>query len=103
MILLIVVVVGHGVLKTMYKPEHANGAIGLGPSAARNDATWRSCRSRLANDIGDPVAIYYSQRRGWVFPPADTDRAWNELPASNDESILLFDQFARRAPAGLAS
>src|SRR5262245_13150107 len=87
-ILLIVVVVGQGVLNTMYKPEHATQSYRMG--LALHEMTQPGdLVVTLANDIGDPVAIYYSQRRGWVFPPADTDRAWNELPASDDESILL--------------
>jgi hypothetical protein len=90
-ILLIVVVVGQGVLKTMYKPEHATQSYRMG--LALHEMTQPGdLVVTLANDIGDPVAIYYSQRRGWVFPPADIDRAWNELPANDDESILLFDQ-----------
>jgi hypothetical protein len=30
----------------------------------------------IANQIGDPVAIYYSQQRGWVFPPAWPGVVW---------------------------
>ena len=25
------------------------------------------------DDLGDPAAIYYSRRRGWVFPPSRRD------------------------------
>jgi hypothetical protein len=90
-ILVLVVVVGQGVLKTMYKPEHATQSYLMG--LALHELTEPSdLVVTLANDIGDPVSIYYSQRRGWVFPPADIDRAWNELPENDDESIMLFEQ-----------
>jgi hypothetical protein len=40
----------------------------------------------VAQDMGDPVAIYYSRRKGWVFPPA---REWapTELPKEDEEAI----------------
>ncbi|PDT83246.1 glycosyl transferase [Sinorhizobium sp. BJ1] len=38
--------------------------------------------------IGDPVAIYYSRRRGWVFPPGG---------GNNDWSMLIKDEDAIRA------
>ena len=30
--------------------------------------------------IGDPIAIYYSRRRGWVFPPGGGTSDWSVLP-----------------------
>ena len=46
----------------------------------------------VANAIGDPVAIYYSRRRGWVFPPvwpgADP---WQDI-ADEPAAIQLFDR-----------
>jgi len=45
----------------------------------------------IASDPGDPVAIYYSGRRGWVFPPALPGRAWGVLPEEDSESIELFE------------
>ncbi len=41
--------------------------------------------------LGEPVAIYYSGRRGWVFPPADSDY-WCYLPEDDQISIRLFDE-----------
>lgn len=46
----------------------------------------------IANDPGDPVAIYYSGRRGWVFPPARPGKAWGVLPDDDAESIKLFEE-----------
>jgi hypothetical protein len=31
----------------------------------------------IAPDVGDPIAIYYSRARGWVFPPGGGDTAWS--------------------------
>jgi len=45
----------------------------------------------VANAVGDPTAIYYSGRRGWVFPPAGYDVDWTELPADDAQSIRLFE------------
>jgi hypothetical protein len=46
----------------------------------------------VANAIGDPAAIYYSRRRGWVFPPvwpgADPWEDIKDEPAA----IQLFDR-----------
>lgn len=46
----------------------------------------------VANAIGDPVAIYYSRRRGWVFPPvwpgADP---WGDI-TDEPAAIQLFDR-----------
>jgi hypothetical protein len=45
----------------------------------------------MANDLGDPIPIYYSRRRGWVFPPAQKDQSWAELPQDDTQSIQLFE------------
>jgi hypothetical protein len=45
----------------------------------------------LEDPIGAPVAIHYSQRRGWVFPTADTDY-WGYLPEDDNVNIRLFDE-----------
>jgi hypothetical protein len=47
----------------------------------------------IANDLGDPVAIYYSQRRGWVFPPPWEGISWGNQEISDDDTaIQLFDE-----------
>ena len=47
----------------------------------------------MANAIGEPVAIYYSQRKGWVFPPAWKGVAWSSPTiADGAEAIQLFEQ-----------
>jgi 2-methylaconitate cis-trans-isomerase PrpF len=47
----------------------------------------------IANDIGDPVAIYYSKRRGWIFPPAWTGVDWaNQTIEDDNKAIELFEK-----------
>jgi hypothetical protein len=46
----------------------------------------------VGNDIGDPGAIYYSKRRGWVFPPAWPGVTWSEDVVNERDAIVLFDR-----------
>ena len=46
----------------------------------------------LANDLGDPVGIYYSQRRRWVFPPAQPGQSWARLMDDDNENIRLLSK-----------
>jgi hypothetical protein len=45
-----------------------------------------------ANWTGDPVAIYYSRRHGWVFPPAWPGVNWSEDIVDESAAIQLFDR-----------
>ncbi|NEX92260.1 glycosyltransferase family 39 protein [Caulobacter sp. 17J65-9] len=40
-----------------------------------------------ATSIGDPIAIYYSRHRGWVFPPGGGRRPWDVL--EDDAAAIL--------------
>jgi 4-amino-4-deoxy-L-arabinose transferase-like glycosyltransferase len=40
----------------------------------------------IAQDMGDPVSIYYSHRKGWVFPPAK-EWAPKKLPEKEEDVI----------------
>ena len=52
----------------------------------------------VANDIGEPVAIYYSKRRGWVFPPPWKDVVWWELLEENDDYLIgLFEKLRKES------
>jgi hypothetical protein len=55
----------------------------------------------MANASGDPVAIYYSQRRGWVFPPAKPGLDWGRLPEDDNEAIRLFEELRAKGAAWL--
>lgn len=52
----------------------------------------------IANDVGDPVAIYYSGHRGWVFPPTGKlgHKYWNLVPADPASNIKFFEYLRRR-------
>ena len=45
----------------------------------------------LGDIIGCPVAIYYSDRRGWLFPPFEEIKDWENLP-KDDEAIAAFER-----------
>lgn len=45
--------------------------------------------------IGDPVAIYYSRRRGWVFPPGGGETEWSML-LRDDEAIRALEELRAR-------
>ena len=45
----------------------------------------------LGDMIGCPVAIYYSERRGWLFPPFEDIKDWDMLP-KDDEAIEVFER-----------
>lgn len=48
----------------------------------------------MAQDLGDPVAIYYSGRRGWVFPPAVTWSSinWSDGITDERQAIRLLEE-----------
>jgi 4-amino-4-deoxy-L-arabinose transferase-like glycosyltransferase len=63
------ILLGQEVLRTLYAPERNRQSLALGLALQR----WSQpgdLVATIANDVGDPIAIYYSRRRGWVFPPA---------------------------------
>lgn len=41
----------------------------------------------VARQVGDPIAIYYSRRRGWVFPPGGGARDWSSFLADQGQAI----------------
>lgn len=86
--LLVIVVSGQRGLRWMYHP-YAYESRELG-RALRRASQPDDLVLTVANDLGDPIPIYYSQRRGWVFPPAQPDQAWNQLPKDDNETIQLF-------------
>jgi 4-amino-4-deoxy-L-arabinose transferase-like glycosyltransferase len=46
----------------------------------------------IGSAVGEPGAIYYSGRAGWVFPPAGTDVDWSSLFTDDDEGIRHFQR-----------
>lgn len=42
----------------------------------------------MADFLGDPIAIYYSHRRGWVFPPPWDGISWGEQSIQDDMAAI---------------
>lgn len=52
----------------------------------------------IPNDIGEPVAVYYSKRRGWVFPPPwDGVVWWSDISEDDNKLITLFQELRIRS------
>ncbi len=77
-------------LSYMYYP-YAQEAYKLG-LALRQMTRSDDLVVTIANAIGDPVAVYYSQRRGWIFPPVEPEKTWTQLPEDDNEAIRLLDE-----------
>jgi 4-amino-4-deoxy-L-arabinose transferase-like glycosyltransferase len=56
----------------------------------------------LARDLGDPALLYYSRRRGWVFPPARPNSRWGYLPDDDAESTRLLGELQHEGAAWVA-
>jgi hypothetical protein len=92
-ILLVVCRVGYGHVKAWGYHPYAEDAYKLG-LALRQSSRPDDLVVTMAQDIGDPVAIYYSRRRGWVFPPATTwsKFAWWDGIEDDREAIRLLEE-----------
>ncbi|MGH9189576.1 MAG: glycosyltransferase family 39 protein [Acidimicrobiales bacterium] len=89
-IVAVILAVGHSQLKGLYRPQGGQAwRMGL---ALRSLSAPGDLVVTIANDIGDPLAIYYSGRRGWTFPPADPAIAWNRYPDDDEEAIRIFEE-----------
>ena len=60
---------GQTVAAGMYRP-HARDSFLMGQALGRLSREGETVVT-IADDVGDPIAIYYCRRQGWVFPPAD--------------------------------
>lgn len=91
--LLIIAGVGHRALEAFaFRPWAENDyKLGL---ALRQVSQPNDLVVTATTTTGDTVAIYYSQRRGWMFPPAYT---WSSLALSgmdDSEAIRLFEELS---------
>jgi hypothetical protein len=100
-ILLIAFGVGQAALQGLYAPEHANQGYQMG-LALREMTQPRELVVTLANDPRDPIALYYGQRHGWLFPPTDVIRGSNDLPEDDDDAIQMLDDLRARGAMWLA-
>jgi hypothetical protein len=80
---------GYSSLKASYQPLSESGyKMGL---ALRQMTQPDDLVVTFPEFLGDPVAIYYSRRHGWVFPPAFT---WSEITGDWDD-VIQNDQAIR--------
>jgi Dolichyl-phosphate-mannose-protein mannosyltransferase len=86
-ILLIIGGVGQRNLSNVYNP-YAEQSYKLG-LALRQISQPGDLVTTIPTDIGNPIAIYYSQRRGWIFPPAWSNIPWwDDLPKGEDKGLI---------------
>ncbi len=80
----------HGAIRTMKTP-YAADAFRLGQKL---DALCEPGDLVIAvgSAVGDPIAVYYSRRRGWVFPAGGGQRDWSRLHDDPDEAIAEFNE-----------
>ncbi len=83
---LAVLAAGQLALPRISEPSYALQGYQLG-MALRQIAQPNELVVTLASDGRDPIAIYYSQRRGWLFPPRPLGPAWNGLPETDEQAI----------------
>lgn len=99
---------GQKALKNMYKPSsnwYAEQSYELGLALRRNSQP-NDLVVTLAHALGDPVAIYYSHRRGWVFtlgegfdyPEQNSDTA---LPKDDNISIQMIESLRKQGASWL--
>lgn len=88
-------VYGRSRLPFLYYP-YAGQSYQLG-QALRQLSAPDELVTTMANALGDPIAIYYSQRRGWVFPPPWDGVSWGHPIIEDDEEAMqLFDQLRQQ-------
>ena len=90
---IVIVAVGWSTLplvRTMKKPIAMNGKL-LGEELARL-AQPGDLVVAIAPEVGDPVAVYYSRARGWVFPPGGGDSEWSKFVADDATAIAQLEE-----------
>lgn len=50
----------------------------------------------VARQVGDPIAVYYSRRRGWVFPPGGGARDWSSFGEDQEQAISELEDLRRQ-------
>lgn len=77
-------------LKTMKAPVAMNGKL-LGEELARLVRPGELVVA-VAPEVGDPVAVYYSRARGWVFPPGGGDVEWSKFVEDDAVAIAQLEE-----------
>lgn len=91
LITLVLVVVSGDRYKDLYygwSPYRAQAQAGYELGLALNQITQPSDLAiAIAEEIGNPVGVYYSKRQGWIFPPVWSDAEWWD-DIKNDEAAI---------------
>ena len=85
----------------MYSQPYGRESYALG-QRLRQVSEPKDMVMTMASDLGDPNIIYYSERRGWTFPPGINDIDWSVFPEDDDYSIELFEGLRRQGANCLA-
>lgn len=94
-ILIVVGISGQSLLGNLYDRSYGDESYRLG-LALQQVSQPGDLVVTMASDLGDPNALYYSSRRGWVFPPASNEIDWSILPEDDNESIEMFESLRDR-------
>ena len=85
-----------GTLKNLYHPYY--GADYRMGKAINNLKKTNDLVITLGEQIGSPVAIFYSRSKGWVFPPAG-DIDWDSLPEDDATAINYLTELKKQGAA----
>ena len=75
-------------LKAVYSSPFAEQGYELG-LALRQTTQPNDLVVTISQEIGNPISVYYSQRRGWVFPPALPGIKWSTSDDLNNNSKAI--------------
>ena len=80
-------------LKAVYSSPFAEQGYKLG-LALRQTTQPNDLVITISQEIGNPISVYYSQRRGWVFPPASPGIKWwkSDDLNNNSKAIRLLEE-----------
>lgn len=97
-VLLAILISGQVNLRNMYNPVWKSNAIEsykLGLALNQNSSPENLVITMTGS--GSPSAIYYSKRRGWIFPPSRKDINWSSGMVEDDsKAIRLLDELLKK-------
>jgi hypothetical protein len=91
--LVVIVAYGEWRLGPFYDSRHAQNGFLMG-RALQHRSRPGDLVVTIADDVGDPIGIYSSGRRGWVFPQANYPKwkPWNLFPKDPKLTIKMFEE-----------
>jgi hypothetical protein len=96
-ILLLIGGVGQKHLKNMYNPSWDSTTTYRLGLALRHISKPDDLVVTIPSATTEPIAIYYSQRRGWSFPPSWPEVGWwGDIIPDDKEAIRLFEKLRDR-------